>query len=131
MKKLDDPVKRFNDAVPGLVAAINQIANKGFFGGIEVKIGSFEGKLNMLYVAGNGYIPSDQKYMTDGVKPMVNVPTVLRKIRCKVNDDKLIIRNLNSEIKSKDWQLWDKTGEKVIGKKGTEIEFHFSITFVF
>lgn len=117
------------EAAPEFLAAFNNIAAKGFFEHLTVEIGGVmaEGRPFFCSIRGSGCIPNDEKYAAAGCGALVNPDNIVA--NAHLVSARYPIKEVVVEVKTADWPLCDKRGEKVIGSKGTRTTFSMFIMF--
>lgn len=125
MKKVDP----FAQA-PEFLAAFNNVASNGFFEEIKFDAGSrmCEGDIFLCSIQAWGCIPNHKKYLKEGCGALIDPQAVITS--CKAVNNRRKVKNVSVTVETKDWLLYDKEGEHVIGSKGLRTEMRIIIQFV-
>lgn len=114
---------------PEFLAAFNNIATNGFFEEISFSSGSkmSEGDIYGCFVNATGCVPNNEKYRKEGTGALINPETIITS--CKTITDRHKVKNVSVTVKTSDWPLYDKAGEKMVGSKGMRTEMSIYISF--
>lgn len=124
-----ETTNKFDELAPGFLATLDALRTRGFLEDFKLDVHGFDGRLSFITINGNGHIPNDKKYMAEGVSPLADIPGILEKVSAQIKQSSLFLKSCSSTCETTDWKLFDKAGEKVIGKKGSEVKFSFSVHF--
>lgn len=115
--------------VPEFLAAFDNILKNGFFEEIQFNTGGkmMEGKIYGCSITATGCVPSDKKFEAEGSGAIIDPNTIVASCRKLATQKK--VKDVTTKVETKDWPLWDATGEKVIGSKGKRTELFLYVTF--
>ncbi len=115
---------------PEFLVAFNNIATNGFFEEITFSSGSkmAEGDIYNCFINATGCVPNNKKYHKEGAGTLLSPDAIIAS--CKAIIGRRKVKNVSVTVKTSDWVLYDKAGEKVIGSKGARTEMSIYISFV-
>lgn len=122
MKKVDPFVQ-----APEFLAAFNNVAKNGFFGEIKFSGLGSEGRTYSCSIEATGHIPNDTKYAEKGFGVLVDPEAII--MACKAVTGRHEVRKVYVAVTTENWDLYDRTGNSVVGVKGTTTKMQLCIYF--
>lgn len=125
----------FIRAIPGFLDTIEKISQSGFFTEIQSIVQSKSSSNSKndgilgITIKGTGYIPENKVFLKKGINSLVDINDIIEKTKKMISEDGIKIKSYTFESKTFDWNKYDRSGDKIIGKKGTQTNFCLMITF--
>ena len=122
---MNDPFAK----APEFLAAFDHVRQNGFFERLEYHAGDLmsEGIVYSCTIRAVGCVPDEARYAAKGCGTLINPFAIVES--CKVLAVERKVDQVYVTIKTENWTLWDKAGEKALGRKGVRTEMSIIIRF--
>jgi hypothetical protein len=127
--------KEFFAQVDVFLETWNKVLKEGFFTATSAEVSGYINYPSIIItVKATGYIANEIEDKEESVVPYIDPASIMKTVRNKINLDESYLAadfNFNNcEIGIKDWPRWDKTGNKIIGKRGLEFSFLLKVNTI-
>jgi hypothetical protein len=114
---------------PEFLAAFDHVRKNGFFESIQYNAGMpmSEGPVGLCSITATGCVPDEAKYAAEGCGVLIDPDAVVES--CKLLAKKNKVRQVHVTIKTENWNLWDESGNNVVGRKGARTTMVMNIQF--